>query len=149
MKFTNVFEELDSLYNDCDLEEAIFDFSKKKKNSEDTADIFDDVFSSGEPKRQRRQVRYIVYDANGRTVAEMTFIETDDDECTAEIQFMHWFRNNPVYKYYARNPKAYTYQRISHPSSSADKTGAVSEFNFADKKIDSIIRRHFKGIPVW
>lgn len=148
MKLANVFEELDSLYNDSDLDEAIFDFGKKKKGSEDTADIFDDVLSSSEPKRQRRLVRYIVYDAS-RTVAEMTFIETDEDECTAEIQFMHWFRNNPAYKHFARNPKAYTYQRISRPSSSADKTGAVSEFNFADKKIDSIIKRHFNGIPVW
>ena len=149
MKLTNVFEELDSLYNGSDLDEAIFDFGKKKKSSEDTADIFDDVLSSSEPNRQRRLVRYIVYDADSRTVAEMTFIEADGDECTAEIQFMHWFRNNPAYTHFARNPKAYTYQRISRPSSSADKTGAVSEFNFADKKIDSIIKRHFNGIPVW
>lgn len=129
MKLETVFEELDRIYEDTDL--------------------FDEVMYDTPAKPVRRVVSYYVYE-NGRNAGDMRFTEVDGAECTAEVQFIHWFRTSPMYRHFAQNPKAFTYQRVSRPECpEKDRSGQLSDFNFSDKSVDGILRRTFKGLPVW
>ena len=129
MNLDNVFEELDRLYEDVD--------------------IFDEVVNEKPAKAMRRTVHYFVYE-NGRNAGDMSFTEVDGAECTAEVQFIHWFRTNPMYKHFAKNPKAFTYQRVSRPKHpEKDVSGQLTEFSFNDKSVDGILKRAFGGLPVW
>lgn len=129
MNLENIFEELNRLYEE--------------------ADIFDEVMASEPEKDVRRVVRYFVYE-NGRSAGDMRFTEIEGSECTAEVQFIHWFRTQPMYNHFAKNPKAFTYQRVSRPEhSEKDRTGNLTEFNFSDKSVDRILKRYFKGLPIW
>ena len=132
MNLENVFEELNRLYEDVV-----------------EPDIFDEVMDAEPEKPVKRTVRYFVYE-NGRNAGDMRFTEVAGDECTAEVQFNHWFRTNPMYQRFARNPKAFTYQRVSRPEHPGkDRTGNLTEFNFSDRSIDGILKRAFKGLPIW
>ena len=132
MDLKNAFEELNRLYEDTD-----------------GVDLFDEVMSEEPVKPVRRTVRYFVYE-NGRNAGDMRFTEVAGTECTAEVQFVHWFRTNPMYQHYAKNPKAFTYQRVSRPEHpEKDCTGPLSDFNFSDKSVDGILKRTFKGLPIW
>lgn len=132
MNLENVFEELNRIY------EAVAE-----------PDIFDEVMGEEPKKPIKRTVRYFVYE-NGRNAGDMKFTEVEDAECTAEVQFIHWFRTNPMYQRFARNPKAFTYQRVSRPEHPGkDRTGNLSEFNFSDRSVDGILKRAFKGLPIW
>lgn len=132
MNLENVFEELNRIYEDIA-----------------EPDIFDDVMGEAPKKPIKRTVRYFVYE-NGRNAGDMSFTEVDGAECTAEVQFIHWFRTNPMYKRFARNPKAFTYQRVSRPEHpEKDSTGSLSKFNFSDRSTDGILKRAFGGLPIW